>query len=97
MKLLTGNDLKTGDVIWWTGETWSRHVAEAADVDGHGEEIAAREEAARRVNAPYVIDGAMTAAGPQPGHIKDRMRAVGPSVRPDLALVRDPNAGSWTI
>ena len=25
MKLLTGNDLKTGDVIWWTGADWSRH------------------------------------------------------------------------
>ena len=97
MKLLTGNDLKTGAVVWWTGETWSLHVAEAADVDGHGEEIARREEAARRVNAPYAIDGTMTERGPQPGHIKDRMRALGPSVRPDLALVRDPNAGSWTI
>lgn len=97
MKLLTGNDLKTGEVIWWTGETWSRHVAEAADVDGHGDEIARREEAARRVNAPYVLDGVMTAEGARPEHIKDRMRAVGPSVRPDLALVRDPNAGSWTI
>jgi hypothetical protein len=97
VKLLTGNDLKTGDVLWWTGAEWSRHVAEAADVDGHGEEIARREEAARRVNAPYVIDGELTDEGPQPGHMKDRMRAVGPSVRPDLALVRDPNAGNWTI
>ena len=44
MKLLTGNDLKTGAVVWWTGETWSLHVAEAADVDGHGEEIARRED-----------------------------------------------------
>ncbi|HKX22864.1 MAG TPA: DUF2849 domain-containing protein, partial [Rhizorhapis sp.] len=29
MRILTGNDLKTGDVIWWTGEGWSRHLAEA--------------------------------------------------------------------
>lgn len=97
MKLLTGNDLKTGDVVWWTGGEWSRHVADAVDVGAHGEDIARREEAARRVNAPYTVDGEATGAGPRPGHIKDRMRAVGPSVRPDLALVRDPNAGSWTI
>ncbi|HEU0067424.1 MAG TPA: DUF2849 domain-containing protein, partial [Sphingomonas sp.] len=26
MKLLTGNDLPTGDVLWWSGRGWSRHV-----------------------------------------------------------------------
>ncbi len=37
VKLLTGNDLPTGDVIWWTGEGWSRHVEDAADVGDMGE------------------------------------------------------------
>ncbi len=98
MKLLTGNDLKTGDVVWWTGSDWSRHVAEAVDVDGHGEAIAAAEEAARRVNAPYVIDGEATPEGPRPGHIKDRIRALGPTVRLDLNIMpADPKAGSWVI
>ena len=54
MKLLTGNDLPTGDVIWWTGSGWSRHIAEAADVGTEGEALAKLEEAARRVNGPYV-------------------------------------------
>ncbi|MDE0934023.1 MAG: DUF2849 domain-containing protein, partial [Novosphingopyxis baekryungensis] len=32
MIILTGNDLKTGDVIWWAGETnWSRHLSDAVD------------------------------------------------------------------
>jgi uncharacterized protein (DUF2126 family) len=85
VKLLTGNDLKTGDVVWWTGSDWSRHVADA-------------EEAARRVNAPYVIDGEATPDGPRPGHIKDRIRALGPTVRLDLNIKpADPKAGSWVI
>ena len=56
MKILTGNDLETGDVVWWTGEFWSRHVGESIDVGDGGEALAAREEGARRVNAPYVVD-----------------------------------------
>ncbi|PTS84167.1 DUF2849 domain-containing protein, partial [Sphingomonas sp. HMWF008] len=31
-------------------------------------------------------------------HIKDRVRALGPTVRPDLTLKpADPAAGSWVI
>ena len=98
MKILTGNDLRTGAVIWWTGEGWSLHVEDAVDVDEHGEAIAAEETAARRVNAAAVIDGTMTSEGPRPAHIKDRIRALGPTVRPDLTLKpADPNAGSWVI
>jgi hypothetical protein len=98
MKILTGNDLPTGDVIWWTGDGWSRHVEDAVDVGTEGEAIAAAEEGARRVNGPYVIDAAATPDGPRPAHIKDRIRALGPTVRPDLTLKpADPNAGNWVI
>ena len=31
MNILTGNDLASGDVIWWTGDGWSRHVEDAID------------------------------------------------------------------
>ena len=98
MKLLTGNDLPTGDVTWWTGEGWSRHVQDAVDVGDQGEAIANAEEGARRVNAPYVIDATLTEEGPRPAHIKDRVRALGPTVRLDLTLKpADPAAGSWVI
>ena len=98
MKILTGNDLGTGDVVWWTGSDWSRHVADAVDVDHQGEAIAAEEDAARRVNAPYVIDAELTPHGPRPAHIKDRIRAAGPTVRLDLNIKpADPAAGSWVI
>ena len=97
MKIVTGNDLGSGAVVWWTGESWSRFVADAVDVDEHGESIAATEEAARRVNAPYVIEAIPGPDGPVPAHIKDRIRSAGPTVRADLALTRDPAAGSYVI
>lgn len=99
MKILTGNDLKTGAVTWWDGTGWSLHVEDAVDVGEEASAIAAREEAARRVNVPYAIDGTVDADGKiRPAHIKDRIRALGPTVRPDLTLKpADPEAGNWVI
>ncbi len=86
MKLLTGNDLPTGDVVWWTGKGWSLHIAEAVDVGDAGDAILLVEEDARRVNASYMVDAAITPQGPLPLHIKDRVRASGPTVRQDLGI-----------
>lgn len=86
VKLLTGNDLASGDVIWWTGTVWSRHVGDAADVSAEGEAILAAESAARRVNAAYIVDAEAGPSGPLPLHIKERIRASGPTVRADLAI-----------
>ncbi len=83
MKLVTGNDLGTGDVTWWTGSGWSRHIGDAANAGDNAETVALSEEAARRVNAPYVIDADDQGL---PLHIKDRVRAAGPSVRKDLSI-----------
>jgi len=98
VKILTGNDLASGDVVWWTGTGWSRHVEDAVDVNEQGEGIARAEEGARRVNVPYVIEASATPEGPRPAHIKDRIRALGPTVRTDLTLKpADPAAGNWVI
>jgi hypothetical protein len=98
VKLVTGNDLETGAVTWWTGDGWSIHIADAVDAGDQAGTIAATEEAARRVNAPYVIDATATPEGPRPAHIKDRIRALGPTVRLDLGLKpADPTAGNWVI
>lgn len=99
MNVLTGNDLATGDVTWWTGEGWSIHVNEACDVGDKGNEIAQAEVAARRVNVPYVVDAVKDETGTvRPSHIKERIRALGPTVRLDLSLKpADPTAGNWVI
>ena len=98
MKILTGNDLKSGAVVWWTGSDWSLHVEDAADVGEHADAILAVEEAARRVNASYAIGATRDQDGVRPAHIKERIRALGPTVRPDLTLKpADPAAGEWVI
>jgi 2-methylcitrate dehydratase PrpD len=75
---------------------WS--LEDAADVGEHGEDIAARENAARTVVAPYVVDGERGPDGVRPSHIKERIRALGPTVRLDLSLKpADPSAGNWVI
>ena len=98
MKILTGNDLKTGAVVWWDGQDWSANVDDAVDVADKEAAILAREEGARRVNVPYAIEAEATADGIRPAHIKDRVRALGPTVRPDLTLKpQDPAALDWVI
>ena len=98
MKLLTGNDLKSGAVTWWDGVQWSLHVEDAIDVGDHADSILARESAARRVNAAYAIEASKDEKGVRPSHIKERIRALGPTVRPDLTLKpADPEAGQWVI
>jgi len=98
MKILTGNDLKTGEVVWWNGESWSIFVDDAVDVGEAGDEIMAREEAARRVNVPYALLAEQTDDGIRPAHIKDRVRALGPTVRRDLAVpTADKTGWDWVI
>lgn len=98
MKILTGNDLGSGDVVWWDGKGWSRDVNDAVDVGDQDAAILATEEAARRVNASYAIAATKTAEGVRPAHIKDRIRALGPTVRLDLSLrPGDPDAAKQVI
>lgn len=98
MKIVTGNDLKSGHVVWWDGEQWSRFVNSAVDIGDTGEAIIAREEGARRVFAAYVIDAQRDENGVRPSHIKERIRALGPTVRLDLSLKPgDPDASNWVI
>ena len=98
MKILTGNDLKSGEVVWWDGQSWSIHVNDAVDVGEQADAIMAHEEAARRVNVPYAIEATQDESGVRPAHIKDRVRALGPTVRPDLTLKpKEPEALDWIV
>ena len=98
MIILTGNDLKSGAVVWWTGTHWSIHIEDAVDAGDNAETIMAREESARRVNVPYAVEATQTDGVPRPDHIKERIRALGPTVRPDLTLKpADPDHRDWVI
>jgi hypothetical protein len=84
--------------VWWDGQGWSRFVNSAADVGDNGDIIIAREEGARHVFAAYVIDAERGPGGVRPAHIKERIRAAGPTVRRDLAIdAGDPDTSDWVI
>ena len=83
IKLLTGNDLLTGDVVWWTGTGWSLHLRDAVPVDP-ADPVLAATIAAERINDPALID-AEPGRPPSPRTAREKIRGIGPSVRPDLA------------
>lgn len=82
IKLLTGNDLLTGDVLWWSGAGWSLHLGDAVAVEGDG--LLAKVIAEERINDPALIDAEMTPEGPRPRTMRERIRGRGPTVRLDL-------------
>jgi len=90
VKLLTGNDLLRGDVLWWNGEGWSLTIDEAVAVDDHpetgGEAILAREAVHERVSDLALVDADRVDGRWRPLKVRERIRAYGPTVRADLAL-----------
>lgn len=85
-RILTGNRLETGDVLWWAGQDWSLHLNDAVAVDADGEALMARLLPLERINDLALIDVDATPTGWRPRSTRERVRAVGPSVRPDFAL-----------
>jgi hypothetical protein len=86
VKLLTGNELLRGDVLWWTGEGWSLTIDAAVAVDADGEAIIAREALHERVSDLALIDAEQVDGRWRPVKVRERIRAYGPTVRADLAL-----------
>ena len=85
-RILTGNRLETGDVLWWNGSDWSLHLKDAVAIGDEGEALLAQLIAAERINDPALIDVTGTPGAWLPTTTRERVRAVGPSVRPDFAL-----------
>jgi hypothetical protein len=86
VKLLTGNDLLRGDVLWWNGAGWSLSIREAVAVDEGGADILAREAVGERVSDLVLIDADQVDGRWRPLKVRERIRAYGPTVRADLAL-----------
>jgi hypothetical protein len=86
-RLLTGNELKRGDVLWWTGEGWSLSIDAAVAVPAEeGEALLAREGADERVADLALVDAERVDGKWRPVKIRERIRSFGPTVRADLAL-----------
>jgi len=84
-RVLTGNRLETGDVLWWNGSDWSPLLRDAVAIGEEGEALVAELVAAERINDPALIEVTGTPGNWLPTTTRERVRASGPSVRADLA------------
>ncbi|HLG88557.1 MAG TPA: DUF2849 domain-containing protein [Alphaproteobacteria bacterium] len=91
--VFTANRLRDGRAVWLAaGDRWSESIADAELYEGEAVELArARADAwAKRqiVVGPYDIAVEPGAAAPSPVTMRERIRALGPSVGPDSAQWR---------
>jgi Protein of unknown function (DUF2849) len=80
--VLKANDLRGGAVLYWTGSQWTPRLADGKRFDS---EEATQQEAARdgvRLTVVDVYPVAVTDSSP--ASLRERINAVGPTVRPDL-------------
>jgi hypothetical protein len=84
-RVLTGNRLETGDVLWWAGSDWSAHIADAVAMGDDDAALIADLVAAERINDPVLVNVTGTPGAWVPTTTRERVRASGPSVRADLA------------
>ena len=84
-RILTGNRLETGDVLWWNGTDWSTQIKDAVAIGDEGDALLAQLIAAERINDPVLIDVTGAPGAFVPTTTRERVRASGPSVRADLA------------
>ena len=85
-RALTANRLIDGEVVFWSGEAWVPAFSRArlfdADAEALAAEALARTEVTRVID-PYLIEVAPMAGRHAPVSFRERIRALGPSNRPD--------------
>jgi len=82
VKALTANRLIDGEVVFWTGETWSERFAAARLFDDESAAEAAEAHAKSNVTEliePYLIDVSAVDGGVAPISYRERLRALGPT------------------
>ena len=88
-QVLTANLLRAGEVVYWHGaKGWVSYLNEAEVLDGPDAETALKGADAdiesRKIVAPYLFDVRVTGGFPVPTKKREKIRAAGPTVRPDL-------------
>jgi hypothetical protein len=90
IQVVTANRLADGVVVYLSGDNeWSERIGDSrvASDKTAAEALLAQGERAvveRRVVAPYLIDVEATSQGLVPRAYRERIRALGPSIRLDL-------------
>jgi len=89
-QLVTANRLRDGTVVFLTRSgAWSESIDDAAlalepQAAAALEARALSDEKATVVTGPYLVDAERRAGRVRAAHIRERMRALGPTVRLDL-------------
>jgi hypothetical protein len=85
-KVLTANRLRDGATVYYTGSIWSLHVADAQVAATPEEAETLRQAGAEAYAANLVVDVNLVDVQPDhvPAHIRELIRATGPTVRRDL-------------
>ncbi len=88
-KIATGNRLRDGAVIYLNRSgSWSTEVSEARVAANAEEEAEIKATLDAAVKNNFLIDAAIIevrAADKAPARLREQIRAIGPTVRPDLA------------
>lgn len=89
--VVTANELLSGDVVFrnanggWTPGIDAAQVLDTQDKAFVALGEAQKDERANIVMAPVLIEVALNEGAVRPVHIRERIRALGPTVRADLA------------
>ena len=87
LKVLTANDLAGGQVVFLSETGWSDRYADAWIFDDAAAADAALETArvaTLTLADPYLIDVAAVDGLPVPTSYRERIRALGPTIHPDM-------------
>ncbi|HEY2480875.1 MAG TPA: DUF2849 domain-containing protein [Caulobacteraceae bacterium] len=86
MKALTANRLTDGEVVFWNAGAWVERFVDAeifADDDTAQAAEARAKSEIRLLVEPYLIDIIDADGGPAPLSYRERLRALGPTNKPD--------------
>jgi len=86
MKALTANRLADGEVVFWNAGAWVERFADAEIFAGEDAAETAQARAAGQATLlvdPYLIDVIDADGGPAPLSYRERLRALGPTNKPD--------------
>ncbi len=95
MKVLTANDLKSGEVVFWNGGRWAVRFHDGErfdDDDAAAPALAAAEGQPKLVVAPYLIDVEQVDGHWFPIAFRERLRALGPTNHPQHGKQADGDA-----
>jgi hypothetical protein len=85
--VITANALCDGEVVFWAKGQWVKSFAEAELFDARDRADAALPVAKTQTNIvvePYMIDIVLDGDLPVPTSYRERVRALGPTIHPDL-------------